>query len=46
MSAFCGCLKSNPHVDNSIVNSSQKGGRQRTSIRKDRNEMDLLMLNK
>jgi|APCry1669189241_1035207.scaffolds.fasta_scaffold49625_1 hypothetical protein len=45
MSAFC-CLKSSPQVDNSIASSSQRNGRARNSIRKDRNEMDLLLMNK
>lgn len=45
MSAFC-CLKSNPQVDNSVASSSQRNGRTRNSIRKDRNEMDLLLMNK
>ena len=45
MSAFC-CLKSSPQVDNSITSSSQRNGRARNSIRKDRNEMDLLLMNK
>ncbi len=45
MSAFC-CLKSSPQVDNSITSSNQRNGRVRNSIRKDRDEMDLLMMNK
>jgi len=45
MSAFC-CLKSNPQVDQSVASSSQRNGRARNSIRKDRNEMDLLLMNK
>jgi hypothetical protein len=45
MSAFC-CLKSSPQVDNSIASSIQRNGKARNSIRKDRNEMDLLLMNK
>ena len=45
MSAFC-CLQTNTHVDNSVASSSQRNGRARNSIRKDRNEMDLLLMNK
>jgi hypothetical protein len=45
MSAFC-CLKSSPQVDNSITSSNYRKGGARNSIRKDRNEMDLLQINK
>ena len=41
MSAFCGCLKSQPHIDNTIASSRHKKG-----IVKDRSEMDLLSLQK
>jgi len=42
MSAFC-CLKSNPQVDNGASSQNKKN---RTSIKKDRDEMDLFLLQK
>jgi len=40
--AFCGCLKSSPHLDSTIA---QRGGRKK-DIKKERNEMDLLRFQK
>ena len=48
MSLFCGCLRSQPQVDNSKTSNSRTGSNagHKRSIRKDRSEIDLLNLQK
>lgn len=46
MSAFCGCLKSSPHLDNSIVNTAQSRQSKKKGIHKSANDMDMMLLQK
>ena len=45
MSTFCWCLKSTPTLDNAVRTNSKTGAK-KNSIVKDRNEMDLLNMQK